>query len=347
MKVKRKKLKIAIVSKLWEETSPNSRGGTGSSIGLLVNALVERGHHVTLFATGNSKTKAQKLVAIRQKHYQGDYSEVHEYANIAAAFKNAHQFDLIHCAVEQKSVLFADLVKTPSLHSIRYGEFFDHELDLLKEYKHLNFVAISQAIKKKFSFLNWQGVVYNGLEVNDFIQRKKVGDYLLYLARVSPQKGIDIAIQAALQSNRKLIIAGKLSTTDEKFLQKNFYPFIDNQQIEYKGEVLGLEKKKLLASAYCLLHPNRVFEACGNSILEAMASDVPVIAFPNGSIPELIVNNETGYVVKNVKEVVQAITKVQNIYRPNCSKRVRDYFSLEQMLNSYEDIYYQIIQAKT
>jgi len=339
-----KKLKIAIVSKLWEETSPGSRGGTGSSIGYLVNGLVDRGHHVTLFASGNSKTKAHKLISIRKKHYQGDYSEIHEYANIAAAFRLADKFDLIHCAVEQKSVLFGELTKKPSLHSIRYGEFFNHELDLLKSYRNLNYVGNSEALKKKLSFLNWQGLIYNGLDLNDFIRKEKHQGYLLYLARLSPQKGIDVAIRAAKKLGAPLLIAGKISNTDEAFLKKKVYPFIDGKKIKYLGEVLGQKKKKLLANALVLIHPNTVFEACSNSILEAMASNVPVIAYNNGSNKELIKHGKTGFIVKNEKEVVSAIKKLHQINRRDCSARIKEKFSLEKMIIAYENLYYKLIK---
>lgn len=341
---KNKKLKIAIVSKLWEETSPDARGGTGSSIGLLVNALVDKGHHITLFASGNSRTKAQKLISVRSKHYQGDYSEIHEYANIATAFRLADNFDIIHCAVEQKSVLFAELVKTPSLHSIRYGEFFDHELQLLKDYKNLNYVSNSLAIKKKLNFLNWQGVVYNGIDVDNFIRNKNAGDYLLYLDRLSPQKGVDIAIKVAIKLKKPLFIAGRISNTDADFLNKKVYPFIDNKRIIYLGEVLGKEKKRLLAGAHCLLHPNLVFEACSNTILESMASNVPVIAFASGSNKELIQDGKTGYVVNNTAQIIQAVKKIDKLDRANCYNSIIDKFSLNKMTDSYEEMYYKIIK---
>ncbi|MFA7365347.1 MAG: glycosyltransferase family 4 protein [Patescibacteria group bacterium] len=342
--MKKNKLRIAIVSKLWEETSPDSRGGTGSSVGYLVNGLVDRGHHVTLFATGNSKTKAQELVSVRKKHYAGDYSEVHEYENISEAFNRAKDFDIIHCAVEQKSVIFSDLVKTPSLHSIRYGEFFDQEKNLLKKYKHLNYVGISKYVKKMLPFLNWQGVVYNGIDVDNFKHKKEKGDYLLFLARVSPQKGIDVAIKAARKLNMKLIIAGKTSDTDKEFLDKHFYPFIDNEQIIYLGEVLGEKKKNLLKNALCLIQPNRIVEAFGNSLVEAMASGVPVVAYNKGAIGELIKNGKTGYAVDNFSEMISALKKVDKINKQDCLERVEKMFSADKMVDSYIDLYFKIIK---
>jgi glycosyltransferase involved in cell wall biosynthesis len=342
--MKAKKLKIAIVSKLWEDTSPFSRGGTGSSIGFLVNGLVDRGHQVTLFASGDSKTKAQKLIAVRPRHYLNDYSEVHEYENIAEAFRRAKDFDIIHCAVEHKSLFFADLVKTPSLHSIRYGEFFSQELQLFKKYKHLNYVAISQAIKGLLPFLNWQGVVHNGLDYKEFKVNKAPGDYLLFLARVSPQKGVDSAIKAALKLNMKLIIAGKTSPADKKFLEEKVYPFVDGKQIIYVGEVLGEKKKKLLRQAYCLIQPNRVFEAFGNTFIEALASGLPVITMSKGAMVEIIENGKHGYVVNNFSQMISVIKKIKNINKQDCVDRVKNNFSSDRMVDSYEKLYLKIIK---
>lgn len=339
-----KKLKIAIVSKLWEETSPHSRGGTGSSIGFLVNGLVDKGHQVTLFASGDSKTKAQKLISVKSSHYQGDYSEITEYNNIAQAFKRAADFDIIHCAVEHKSLIFADLVKTPSLHSVRYGEFFQQEIDLFKEYSHLNYVGISKYLKKILPFINWRDFIYNGIDYREFKQSKIRGDYLLFLARVSPQKGVDTAIKVAKKLNMKLIIAGKVSQTDEAFLKKEFYPFIDGKQIIYLGEVLGDKKKKLLSQAYCLIQPNRIVEAFGNSILEALASAIPVVLYDKGAFKEFVINGKNGYLVNNFKDMVKAVKKVKDINKDDCLQRVKDFLSLGKMVTSYENLYYKIIK---
>jgi len=281
-------MKIGIVAKLWEETTPYSRGGTGASVGTLVNGLVKKGHKVTLFATGDSKTKAQELISVRQKPYRGDYSEIHEYENVAEAFRRHSDFDIIYSAVEHKSVLFGELTSTPSLHSIRYGEFFDHEIKLLKKYKKLNFVANSKAIKRKLSFLNWQGVVYNGINLDLFPFNDKPRDYILFLARVSPQKGVDTAISIAEKLNKKLIIAGKLVEGDKDYLGKKVLPYIDGKKIVYAGEVKFREKIKLLKNALISIQPGLIFESCSNTIIESMACGTPVVCFNKGSNHELV-----------------------------------------------------------
>jgi len=339
-------MKIALVSKLWEETTPLSRGGTGASLGTLVNGLVEKGHKVTLFATGNSKTKAQRLISVRQKPYRGDYNEMHEYSNIATAFRRHKEFDIIHCAVEQKSVLFGGLVPTPSLHSIRYGEFFKDELNLLKSYKHLNFMGNSNAVKKYLPFLNWKGIVHNGVDISNFKFSNKTGDYLLFLGRLSPQKGIDMAIKVARRLNKRLLIAGKAVSADKEYLDKHVWPYVDGEKIVYLGEVWGKKKLKLFREAEAFLHPVNFLEACSNTVLESLASGTPVIATDNGGNKELIENNKSGFIVKNYSELLKAIKNITTIKREDCRKRVEDNFSATKMVDSYLELYEKIIKQK-
>jgi glycosyltransferase involved in cell wall biosynthesis len=339
-------MNIAVVSKLWEETSPLSRGGTGASIGTLVNGLSEAGHHVTLFATGDSDSKAHQLVSVRKKPYRGDYSEVHEYENIAEAFRRHDDFDVIHCAVEHKSVLFGDLVKTPSLHSIRYGEFFDHELNLLKKYKHLNFVTNSKAVTELLPFLNWKGYVYNGVDPDLFPYSEEKEDYFLFLSRISPQKGADKAIEAALKLNKKLVLAGKMSETDRDFLDRSVLPYIDGERIIYEGEISSSKKLKLLKKASAVVQPTNTFEACSNTLLEAMACGTPVVVSDKGSNRELVEDGVTGYLIRDKRQLAGKLKKVNRIQPEACRQRVEKLFSKEKMVKDYENIYKQIVKLR-
>jgi len=336
-------MKIAIISKLWEETTPLSRGGTGASIGSLVDGLVDKGHQITLFATGDSNTRARGLVAVREKPFRDDYSEIQEYDNISRAFKRHKEFDIIHCAVEHKSVFFGGLTDTPSLHSIRYGEFFEQEEELLKRNKNLNFMANSQAVTKFLPFLNWQGVVYNGVSIDKFPFNEQAGDYLLFLARITEQKGVDRAIQVARASGKKLILAGKMADKDSEFIKKKVSPFIDDKQIKYLGEVTQERKIELLRNAYCLIQPNRLFEACSNSFLEAMACGTPVVTLDKGSNRELVKSGFTGFVAEKEEDLTDAVFKIRDIKRKDCRERVEKYFSREKMVEGYLNLYKKII----
>lgn len=338
-------MRIALVSKLWEETSSNSRGGTGSSVGQLANELVRRGHKVTIFGTANSNTRA-KLVAVQPRPFRGDYSEIREYMNIAEAFKREKDFDIINTHVEHKACFFAPLVKTPTLVTIRYGEFFKHETELLRANKNLNFSANSQALKARLSFLRWRGHVYNGVDLDLFRFNDQPRDYLLFLGRISPQKGVDAAIRAAKRLKKKLIIAGKMVDEDAEFLQKKVIPHIDGKLIVYRGEVGLSAKIKLLQNAEAVLQPIQYFEACSNTIIEAMACGTPAVAFNKGSNRELILDKKTGFVVKNEAQMIAALKKISDIKRGDCRRRAEKLFSVERMADGYLALYKKIKKRK-
>lgn len=337
-------MKIAIVAKLWESTQPFSTGGTGMSVGVLVNKLTERGHKVSLFATGDSKTKAQRLISVKKKPYQNDYSEIKEYQNIFNAFKQADKFDIIHTHVEHKAVFFAPLVKTPVLISLRYGEFFKDELELLKTSPRLNYSFNSLALRRKLKFLKSVGVVYNGLDLKLYPFHERADDYLLFLGRLSPQKGVKLAIQVARQTGHKLIIAGKATQTDKDYLERGVWPYVDKRQIIYVGEVKFKQKIKLLSQAKALVQPTRVFEACSNSLLEAQACGTPVITFNQGSNREIVKHGLTGLIVKP-NQLKQAIKKIGLIRRSDCRQWIEENFTAEKMTEGYEKIYRRLINS--
>lgn len=341
-------MRIAIVSKLWEETSPNSKGGTGASVGNLVNGLVDQGHHVTLFATKNSKTRAQKLIWVKERSYKDDYSEIKEYQNISGAFDKKYKFDIIHCHVEHKSLFFGSITNTPVLHTIRYGEFFKDETKLLEYYQKQNFAANSKALTKRYGFLNFLGHVYNGLDIEKFTFNADPEDYLLFLGRISPQKNPDLAIKAAIKLNMPIILAGKMVDADKKWLG-NFKKLLKNENVKYVGEVGFKEKIALLKNARCLLQPTdykKYFEACSNVILESMACGTPVVAFDSGSNKELIKHGKTGFVVKNSEQMIKYIKQLDSIRRIDCRKRIETFFTVEKMTLGYEKIYKKLTRKK-
>ena len=336
-------MKIAIVSKLWEATEPESTGGTGAVAGYLVEELVRRGHEVSLFATSDSRTSAQLIPGPGAAEFRKNYSEAQEFLNISSAFDRRDNFDIIHCHNDYKSLFFGAASQTPSLHSVQYGEFFADELAVFEKFKHLNFVGISQAIQKMLPQLNWRGLVYNGLDTRRFSYQENKEDYLLFLGRLSPQKGVSVAIQIAKRLNRRLLIAGKKSEQDAEYLRRQVDPFIDGTKIKYMGEV-GFDKKvDLLSRAACLLHPVNILEAFGMTLIEAAACGTPVIAFDQGAIPEIIINGETGFIVNNEEEMVRAVGELKKISARNCRQRVENNFTAEKMAEGYEEIYRKLI----
>ena len=308
----------------------------------MVEELVKRGHEVTLFATGDSKTKA-KLVSVKDRQWNNDYSEPIEYLNIANAFSEWKNFDIIDCHVEQKACFFADLVKTPTIVNISYGEFSPDDLLVLKRYKHLNYLSISNGLQNFLQFLNWVGNIYHGIDTTLFPFQEEKGDYLLFLGRMSPQKGPHIAIEIAKHLGKKLILAGKTVPEDKEYLDRFVFPFIDNKQIIYKGVANFEEKISLYKNALAFIHPIQYFEAFGLTIIESLACGTPVISFDNGAPREIIEDGKTGFLVKNKEEMISAIQKIDQIKRFDCRQSVENKFSSKLMVDEYEKLYKSLI----
>lgn len=339
-------MRIALVSTLWEPASIESTGGTGAFVGYLAEELVKRGHNVTLFASGNSKTSA-KLKAITETHFTNGFSDPLEYLNIANAFRKARDFDVIHCAASFRSLIFSDLVKTPSIHMLDYGEYFDHERKVIENYRNANFVTISKTMQN-FLDVNWKGVVYHGIDIKKFPFQEEKQDYLLFLGRLTPQKGPDAAIRVAKKLGMKLILAGKKSPADNQYLSEKVEPFINNKQIKYVGEADFETKIELFKNAKCLLHPldKNYIEAFGITLIEAMACGTPVVAFNRGAVSEIIEDKKTGFVIETEKEMVDAVKNLDSISKEACRKRVEENFTVEKMVDEYEELYTQILKNK-
>jgi glycosyltransferase involved in cell wall biosynthesis len=336
-------MKIALISKLWEETGRTAKGGTGVGVGLLADGLVEKGHDVTLFATGDSKTRA-KLISVVDKSFGDNYDESLNYLHLANAFLKASQFDIIHCHVEHKSLFFAPLVTTPTLHTIRYGEFFENEKKVLEAYRQQNFVAISYAVKRMFPFLNWQGVIYNGIDISDFpLNPKPESDLLIFNGRMSSQKGPHVAIEVAKRLGMRLEMIGKVAPFDQAYLEEKVWPHVDGKQIKYRGMMKFEEKVKFMGKGLALLHPVAYEEAFGFVLLEAQARGTPVVAFDKGAVSEIIEDGKTGFVVENIFQMVEAVKKVEKIKRADCRSHIAKNFSTKKMVDGYEAIYSKLL----
>lgn len=339
-------MRIALISKLWEETGRKSVGGTGLGVGTLADGLVKNGHQVTLFATGDSQTKA-KLVAVTPKPFGDRYLESFDYLNIVQAYERAVRFDILHFHVEHRSLFFSHLTEKPTLHTIRYGEFFLDEMKVLRRYRRQNFVALSQATAKSLPFLNWQGIVHNGLEVVDYPFRAlPEEDLLIFNGRMSPQKGPDMAIRVALKLGMRLEMIGKVTPFDEPYLKEKVWPYVDGKQIKYLGVLKFPEKVKFMGRGIVLLHPVSYFEAFGYALIEAMACGTPVVAFCQGAVGEIVQDGKTGFIVQDEDKMIMAIRKIRQIKRETCRDHVTTNFSSSKMVAGYEHLYRKIINKE-
>ncbi|MFA6588409.1 MAG: glycosyltransferase family 4 protein [Patescibacteria group bacterium] len=349
-----KKLRIAQVAPLAERVPPKKYGGTELVIYNLIEGLVKEGHQVTLFARSDSKTSA-KLSPLyhpdpkAQKRYQTrgyiipNYWQTLEFGRV---FEHANHFDVIHLHLGSAFFPYTRLIKTPCVLTL-HGRLNTKEAAVIHNaYSEIPLVSISNNQRKPLTNLNFIRTVYNGIDLSKFKYGTGHGGYLAFLGRMSPEKGPVQAIQTAKRLGQKLIMAAKVDTVDEEYFTKKVKPLIDGKQIIFLGEVNHPKKVELLKNAAALLALIQWEEPFGLFMTEAMACGTPVIATRRGSVPEIVEQGKTGFMVDNVAQAVRAIKHLPKIHRPDCRKRVEQYFSKDTMVAGYEEVYYKLIRQK-
>lgn len=336
-------MKIALLSPIAWRTPPRHYGPWERVVSLLAEGLLEQGVEVTLFATGDSITKG-KLEYICPFPYEENPqidAKVWEYMHIAHLFEKAGQFDLIHNHYDFMPLAFCRLISTPMVTTI-HGFSSVKILPIYQEYNHDNYyISISNA--DRAPSLDYLDTVYHGLDLQEFDLVESPGEDLVFLGRIHPDKGTEEAIKIAQRCGRRLLIAGIIQ--DQNYYNEIIVPQIDGEQIIYLGSVGPDKRNHLLGQAYAFLHPINFDEPFGLSVVEAMACGTPVIAFNRGSMPEVIKDGETGFLVTDVEEACQRLHHVSAIKRSHCRKWVEDNFSQERMVDNYLHIYKLIVEG--
>ncbi|RJO59605.1 glycosyltransferase family 4 protein [Candidatus Parcubacteria bacterium] len=349
-----KKLKIAQVAPLAERVPPKKYGGTEIVIYNLVESLITRGHQVTLFARSDSKTSAKLSPLYRPDPRAKKRQSARGYLvpnfwqtlELGRVFENANDFDIIHLHIGTTFFPYARLVKTPCVLTL-HGRLNTAEAKFVHSaYPEIPLVSISNNQRRPLPKLNYAATVYNGIDLQKFKLGAGRGGYLAFLGRMSPEKGPVQAIQAAKKSGRKLVMAAKLDLVDRAYYQKKVEPLIDGRQIVFLGEINQKQKIEMLKNASGLLALIQWEEPFGLFMTEAMACGTPVIATARGSVPEIVKNGETGFVVKNLSQALRAINNLSKISRLACRQRVENYFSAQTMVDNYEAVYYKLICSK-
>ncbi len=314
----------------WEQIASN-----------ITEALVRKGFDVTLFATSDSITKG-KLKSICKSGYEEDKEldpKVEECMHISYLMEQAHEYDIIHNNFDFLPLTYSNLVKTPMVTTI-HGFSSPKIIPVYKRFNDINnYVSISYADRSKQ--LDYIANVYNGINPDSFTLRKEQGSYLLYFGRIHHDKGTHESINIALKAKMKLIIAGYIQ--DEGYYREKVEPYIDGEQIIYTGNAGPEQRDKLLGEAYALLHPINFKEPFGLSVAESMFCGTPVIAFKKGSMPELIEDEKTGFLVNNIDEAVDVIPQIKTIDRHYCSQRAQSKFSVDKMTEDYIKVYKKIL----
>ncbi|HEX7363270.1 MAG TPA: glycosyltransferase family 4 protein [Bryobacteraceae bacterium] len=335
--------RVAILSPVAWRTPPRQYGAWETVASNIAEGLVAHGWDVTLFATGDSVTRASLRSVVDQGYEENRATDpkVAEYLHISEVFEHAAEFDLIHSHYDFMALTYSRLIKTPILTTI-HGFSSPKIMPVYQKYRDGYFVSISDS--DRAPGLNYLATVYNGIDLSLYLLQEAGGDDLVFLGRIHPDKGVHLAIEVARRSGRRLIIAGIIQ--DESYFYEKVKPYIDDRNICYIGPVGIAEKNELFARAYALIHLNTIPERFGLVLVEANAAGVPVIAMDRGSCREVIQDGRTGFLVANVNEAIEALERLPEIDRSACRQRVAQYFSIETMVEGYERVYSKIFDLE-
>lgn len=342
-------MKIAQIAPVIERVPPKKYGGTERVVHALTEELVRMGHDVTLFASGDSITSAKLQSvyprALREARLKDLYgSNTWSLFNIGLAYQQKEKFDIIHDHNGHLSVPTANVADIPTVMTM-HGPFVPEIRKIFQELRKPYLVTISESQGYAAPNLNFAGTVHNGLDMKSYPFSEEHDGYLLFVGRISIEKGVHHAVEAAQQLNLPLIIAAKLDAIDRPYFREYIEPYLSDS-IQWIGEVDEAERNRLMSRAMCFLHPVTWHEPFGLTIIEAMACGCPVIGFDKGSIPEIVKNGETGFVVRDTEAMLDAISHIGTIERKKCREHSLENFSAEKMAKGYEKIYEEILSKK-
>ncbi|MGE5446497.1 MAG: glycosyltransferase family 4 protein [Ignavibacteriales bacterium] len=343
-------MRIAQVAPLYESVPPKYYGGTERIMSYLTEELVHQGHKVTLFVSGDSVTKAH-LMAPCRRALRLDKTSIDQMAHhilmLEQVFRGAAQFDIIHFHIDYLHFPLSRRQRTPHVTTLHGRLDIPDLVPLYKEFRDMPVVSISNSQREPLPWINWQGTVYHGLPGDLYTFQEEPGKYLAFLGRISPEKRVDRAIQIAKKVGMEIKIAAKVDATDREYFEEMIKPLLNDPSTDYIGEIGEGEKDEFLGKAYALLFPIDWPEPFGMVMIEAMACGTPVIAYNQGSVPEVIEEGVTGFIVENLEEAVRAVKMVPSLSRKWCRQVFEERFSASRMASDYLLIYNQLIERKT
>ena len=336
-------MKIAQVAPLYESVPPKFYGGTERVVSYLTDELVAQGHEVTLFASGDSVTSAT-LRPMCQRALRLEGGKVidpiaHHIRMIEMVAREAADFDIVHFHIDYLHFPVSRRRRIPALTTLHGRLDIPDLVPLYREFPDMRVVSISNSQRSPLSWVNWVGTVYHGLPENGYTLHPGPGKYLAFLGRISPEKRVDRAIEIARRSRIPIKIAAKVDAVDKDYFESRIRALLDDPMVEYIGEIGEREKNEFLGNARALLFPIDWPEPFGLVMVEAMACGTPVIAFPMGSVPELLDEGTTGVIVNNIDEAVEAVDRIGSISRTICRQAFEERFSAARMARDYVEIY--------
>jgi len=338
-------MKIAQIAPLWIPIPPITYGGTEFVISLLTEELIKRGHKVTLFASGDSKTSARLIPIWSRSLWRAHLSAPHAVFSLLyeKLFEMQDEFDIIHDHCEFYSAPFSRFLK-PSIVSTIHHPMYEEMIILFKKFPNINYVAISKNQRKSAPGINFIKTIYHGIPTEKYEFNPEPENYLFWLSKIIPGKGLIEAIKVAKLTGEKLIISGIIPKEAQDYFDFRVKPLIDGKQIQFVGASNFEKKVQLFRNAKAFLYPISRPEPFGLVVIESMACGTPVIGFREGAIPELVKDGKTGFLVKDEIEMAKAVNKIKEIKRIDCRRHTVRKFGLKKMVNKYEALYNTLLK---
>ena len=343
-------MRIAQVSPLYESVPPKLYGGTERIVSYLTEELVNMGHEVTLFASGDSVTRAKLIApwccALRLQDNCIDQL-AHHIHMLEMVQKDIEDFDIIHYHIDYLHFPLSRRSNKPHVTTLHGRLDIPDLVPLYKEYPEMPIVSISDFHRKPLTNVNWKGTVYHGLP-EDFLKPKfEEGKYLAFIGRFSPEKRADRAIEIAIKAGIPIKLAAKVDKADKEYFESTIEPLLNHPLVEFVGEINESQKSDFLGNAIALLFLIDWPEPFGLVMIESMACGTPVIAYRNGSVPEVIDEGITGCIVESQEEAFAAVKKIKDLSREKVRQQFVKRFSAKRMAKDYVNLYEEMILEKS
>ena len=341
-------MRIAQVAPLFERVPPVAYGGTERVVAYLTEALVELGHDVTLFASGDSQTRA-RLVACAPRSLRLDTTCRDTMApqiwQLEQVSRMAHRFDVIHFHTGFLHLPLTRHLAAPSLTTMHGRLDFDELGPMMGDFADSPFVSISNHQRRPYPAQNWSGTVYHGLPPRLMPFRASPHDYVAFVGRISPEKRLDRAIEIAKRAGLEVRVAAKIDAVDREYFDREIGPLMSQPHVRYLGEIGDEDKAVLLGGARALLFPIDWPEPFGMVVIEALSCGTPVLAWPEGSVPELLEHGVTGWIVDSIDAAVASLQQADAIDRRACRAAFERRFTAERMARDYLAVYKRLRES--
>ena len=338
-------MRIAQVAPLYESVPPKYYGGTERIVSYLTEELVQQGHEVTLFASGDSKTTAE-LIPIAPSSLRLNRSSTdhlaHHVLMLQRISDEADRFDVIHFHIDYLHFPLTRMQQWSSVTTLHGRLDIPDLVPLYNEFQDMPVVSISNAQRTPLPQASWQSTVYHGLPGDLYSWQTHPQEYIAFIGRISPEKRVDRAIEVARRANVPLKIAAKVDTVDQDYFEVAIKPLLQDSRIEYLGEIGDLDKGKFLGNARALIFPIDWPEPFGLVMIEALACGTPVVAYNRGSVPEVLDEGRTGFIVNSVEEAVAALERLSSINRSVCRQVFEERYSAQRMAADYVAVYKEL-----